>query len=245
MDWTSRARARKFYWSWPRPTCGQSRIRWGFTKRHRSRVFNLKAQINVASSTNILTVFNGSINKNSFTIPIKINEKNVKTETLIDSGAGGKFIDQNYARTLALPLQNLTKPTPALNVDGTLNKKGTIKHYVNLDLDIFGQKQTMHLLVTGLGKQKIILGFPWLQKHNPIINWQTRTFEWQHIPQKINFRKHIENLLVEPLPKPTVTKEEDPEEWMTWTVNILGTDCQDALISPLIKIQEQIMDEGA
>ena len=61
----------------------------------------------------------------------------------------------------------------------------------------------------------MILGFPWLQKHNSIIIWLTRTFEWQHIPQKINFRKHIENLLVEPLPKPTVTKEEDPEEWMT------------------------------
>ena len=137
------------------------------------------------SSTNILTVFNRLINKNSFTIPIKINEKNIKTETLIDSVAGGEFIDQNYARTLALPLQNLTKPIPVLNVDRTLNKKGTIKYCVNLDLDIFGQKQMMCLLVTGLGKQKIILGFPWLQKHNPIINWQTRTFEWQHIPQKI------------------------------------------------------------
>ena len=92
----------------------------------------------LASSTNILTVFNGSINKNSFTIPIKIIEKNVEMETLVDSGAGGEFIDQKYARTLTLPLQNLTKLIPALNVDGTLNKKGTIKHYINLDLDIFG-----------------------------------------------------------------------------------------------------------
>ena len=91
----------------------------------------------------------------------------------------------------------------------------------------------------------MILGFPWLQKHNPIINWQTGTFKWQHTPQNINFRKQIENLLVKPLPKPTVTKEEDPDEWMTQTVNVLGTDCQDALISPLIDIQEQIMDEGA
>ena len=32
---------------------------------------------------------------------------------------------------------------------------------------------------------------------------------------------------------------------MTRTVNVLRTDCQDALISPLIEIQEQIMDEGA
>ena len=92
----------------------------------------------LASSTNILTVFNGSINKSSFTIPVKINEKNVEMETLVDSGAGGKFIDQKYARTLTLPLQNLTKLIPVLNVDGALNKKGTIKHYINLDLDIFG-----------------------------------------------------------------------------------------------------------
>ena len=46
-------------------------------------------------------------------------------------------------------------------------------------------------------------------------------------------------------PKPSISEEEDPEEWMTQTVNILGTNCQDALISPLIEIEEQIMDKGA
>ena len=88
-------------------------------------------------------------------------------------------------KTMPEPETVTSKPHknyPTLNIDGTLNKKRTIKHYVNLDLDIFGQRQTMQLLVTELGKQKMILGFPWLQKHNPIINWQTRTFKWQHIP---------------------------------------------------------------
>ena len=37
--------------------------------------------------------------------------------------------------------------------------------------------------------------------------------------------KDKKNPLVEPLPKPTVTKEEDPDEWMTQTVNVLRTDC--------------------
>ena len=49
--------------------------------------------------TDILTVFNGSINNFFFTIPIKISKKNIEMETSIDSGAGGNFIDQNYART--------------------------------------------------------------------------------------------------------------------------------------------------
>ena len=52
--------------------------------------------------------------------------------------------------------KTLDKLIPAINVDGTLNKKETIKHYVNLELKVFGQPQMIRLLVTGLGKQKIL-----------------------------------------------------------------------------------------
>ena len=43
-------------------------------------------------------------------------------------------------------------------------------------------------------------------------------------------------------PKPFISEEEDPEEWMMRTVNVLGTNCRDTLVSPLIEIEEQIMD---
>ena len=102
----------------------------------------------------IQTMFSGSINKNSLSIPLKIKTETetetVETHASLDSGAGGEFIDQNYAKTLGQPLENLEKPIPTINVDGTLNKKGTIKHYVNLELEVFGQPQTIQLLVTGL-----------------------------------------------------------------------------------------------
>ena len=92
----------------------------------------------------IQSIFAGQINE---TIPLKIRLENetVETLSLLNSGAGGKFIDKNYAKTLKLPLLNLERPIPAINVDGTLNKKGTIKQYVNLDLEIFGQ--TNHSVV--------------------------------------------------------------------------------------------------
>ena len=167
----------------------------------------------------IQTLFSGALNKNSLSIPLKIKtgSETVENQALLDSGAGGKFIDQNYAKTLNLPLETLDKPIPTINVDGTLNQKGTIKHYVTLELEIFRQLQKIRSLVTGLGKQKILLGFPWLQKDNPIIDWQTSTFQWRpvHVPQKFDFRKKIEALLAKPLPKPTVTDEEDQDEWMT------------------------------
>ena len=115
---------------------------------------------NPLSTICIQTLFSGTINKNSLSIPLKIKSESetVETQALLDSGAGGEFFDQNYAKTLQLPLKTLEKPIPAINVDGTLNKKGTIKHYINLEMDIFGQSQTIQLLVTGLGKQKKFIG---------------------------------------------------------------------------------------
>ena len=65
-------------------------------------------------------------------------------------------------------------------MDGTENKRGTITTYVNLDLEINGRKTNTELLVTGLGKERIILGFPWLNdEHNPDIYWKTGEFTWR------------------------------------------------------------------
>ena len=50
---------------------------------------------------------------NSLSIPIIVNckkNKTVETLALIDSGAGGKFIDQNYAKESGFTLENLEKP---------------------------------------------------------------------------------------------------------------------------------------
>jgi len=69
-------------------------------------------------------------------------KKKIVEKSLIDSGAGGKFIDQNFAKAQGFELTPLVEPIRVFNVDGTLNKKGTIKHYVDLKLTIHGQKKT-------------------------------------------------------------------------------------------------------
>ena len=116
-------------------------------------------------------------------IPISIKDKNrkeiVETLALIDSGAGGQFIDQNYAKNAGFNIQPLDKPLKALNVDGTENKKGRITSFVDLTFEIDGKTTNERLLVTGFGKQRVILGFPWLNRLNPEIDWKTGRLSWR------------------------------------------------------------------
>ena len=126
-----------------------------------------------------------TISRNTLSILIEIAtsqvNKTVETSALIDSGARGKFINQNFAQKFEI--HKLDQPLKVYNIDGTENKKGTIRHYINLRLKIGDQNFNERLLVTGLGKQKIILGFPWLTEQNPKIDWKTGEIEWREQPR--------------------------------------------------------------
>ena len=78
---------------------------------------------------------------NTISLPILIRKsesKSIETLALIDSGAGGKFINLKYAEQLGLLIQPLRKPITARNIDRTLNKSGMITSYVNLSVEIDG-----------------------------------------------------------------------------------------------------------
>jgi hypothetical protein len=108
----------------------------------------------------------GPNNNNSFHINAIITtpEKNelIKTRPLVDSGAGGAFMDQNYTWKHGFNLTKLEYPITAQNVDGTESKQGTIQYYTDLDLQANSKTNMERFLITGLGNQKIILELPWL-----------------------------------------------------------------------------------
>ena len=173
------------------------------------------------------------VERNTMYLPIKISSEKQKgieivEEGFLDCGATGKFIDQNYARAKGLELESLKEPIKVYNVDGTQNKQGTIRKYVNLNIEIHGKTCREQLLVTGLGKHKIILGFPWLRNMNPIIDWQKGTLEWRQpklgkaLPETENRFRTTTN----------ITEEEDEEEYLNSTQNPLD----DSELSLLISI---------
>jgi hypothetical protein len=56
--------------------------------------------MSVSPYLNVYSVTIANISQNSIYVPIKIGSSKQNVKTLIDSGAGGLFIDQNFAKTL-------------------------------------------------------------------------------------------------------------------------------------------------
>ena len=67
-------------------------------------------------------------NERTLHIPIRLSNRTqiIETTTLVDCGATGNFIDVSLLRLLELPLEKLSKPIIANNIDGTANAKETI-----------------------------------------------------------------------------------------------------------------------
>jgi hypothetical protein len=124
----------------------------------------------VSSYLDVYSVTIANILRILISVPINIGSSKQTIKTLIDSGTGGLFIDQNYTKNF--DINYLNKPVKAYNVNRTEKKQGTINVYVNLKFTLGEQKFKKRFYVTGLGKQKIILGFSWLHKYNLIINWK-------------------------------------------------------------------------
>jgi hypothetical protein len=101
---------------------------------------------------------------------------------LVDSRATGEFIDRHYVKSSGFNLVKLIQPIPVYNIDGTLNEAGFITEVITLILHYNNYSERTTFPISGLGRQKLILGHSWLCKHNPEINWLNREVKMSRCP---------------------------------------------------------------
>jgi hypothetical protein len=97
---------------------------------------------------------------------------------MLDSGATAVFINERFVSQHNILRCPLTRPIALHNIDGSINKAGSLTHFACLTMNI-GSKYTEKLdfLITDLGSKDIILGLPWLRRINPEVDWDTGTME--------------------------------------------------------------------
>jgi len=116
----------------------------------------------------------GKVEKKSMILSmvLKTETKSTPINALIYSGAMDNLIHNNIVDQHNLPTSTLPGPINARNADGSLNQGGLIVKSVIGILNA-GLNTSTFFLVVNLGKNKAILGYPWLTINNPNIDWQT------------------------------------------------------------------------
>jgi len=109
----------------------------------------------------------------SFKIPaiLWVYRKKVQTKALVDLGATTNFVNRVVMENNNLVTYKLANLYCIINADGTPNKVGQITEYVQAYVEIGLHKTAQHLFVTNLGNKKMIIGYLYLYKHNPNIDW--------------------------------------------------------------------------
>ena len=105
-------------------------------------------------------------------LEIKLLIKGRTTFALLDSGASSSFIDRDYAELLDIPFQELPFSIPVTTIDGSSLKNGdvTLCTVPVLIKSCLGYER-LRFFVIKTHSQPIVLGAPWLVKHNPDIDW--------------------------------------------------------------------------
>ncbi|KIK72112.1 hypothetical protein PAXRUDRAFT_22386 [Paxillus rubicundulus Ve08.2h10] len=126
------------------------------------------------------------IDQNSIMVPTVIqtldDRRTFDVDGLLDCGATGGYIDEGFARAKGLNLERLPRAIPVYNADGTFNEGGPIRYVVHLRIQIRDHVENYPFAVANTGKSQLIIGYDWLRKHNPMVDWQTGLIVFNRCP---------------------------------------------------------------
>jgi hypothetical protein len=128
------------------------------------------------------------------TLISKTHLNTVKTTTIVDSGAAGTFISEDFIKLHRIRTHRLSKPFKVTTANGSLTKGGPIMHYCVLTMKIDDCAMIGKFNVMRLGKHnQILLGIPWLRVMDPIIRWKAGTLSLPRTPKSDLIEEDVDN----------------------------------------------------
>src|SRR5712672_2608374 len=116
--------------------------------------------------------------------------------TLLDSGATENSIDEHTWRRMGVGKRPLPKKIKVFNVDGMENKQGEMTHFCRLRILYDGKEDLQDFYITDLGKDRLILGYPFLRMFNLQIDWVKGKLKEGKLQIQSALYKHLNWLLI-------------------------------------------------
>jgi hypothetical protein len=96
---------------------------------------------------------------------------------MIDSGATGNFISRRFVKSNGIATQEKNDGYELIAVDGS-SLPDVDSETIPLPLAIQSHHEEIVLDVLDTASHDIVLGIPWLEKHNPVIDWTKRVLRF-------------------------------------------------------------------
>jgi len=110
----------------------------------------------------------------SVPITLLFDTRRLTTPALLDSGAAGNFMSQNFAQENNIPLIECSSSLAVEAIDGRPLGSGrvnAISQQLTMITGLF-HTETIQFHILPTSTSSIILGLPWLRTHNPQICWR-------------------------------------------------------------------------
>ena len=134
------------------------------------------------------------------------NNKKLKVKALVDSRCIHTRIDEQLVKDKKIPTKPINFLFEVFNADGTKNREVT--KVAPLEIEINGHKEKLKATVMDLAGTDMFLGYDWLVKHNPEVNWKNGTIKSTRCPGGCTM-KHEDIRFKTRQTKATETTEQD------------------------------------
>ena len=104
------------------------------------------------------------------------NDKKLKVKVLVDSKYIHTRIDEQLVKDKKIQTKLINFSFEVFNTDRTKNREVT--RIVSLEVKINGHKKILEAAVMDLDEMNMFLGYNWLVKHNPEVNWKNSTIKF-------------------------------------------------------------------
>ncbi|KAG1935783.1 retrotransposable element [Pimephales promelas] len=148
-----------------------------------------------------LCLYCGGAGHLAFNCPLKGPARQLRWSThfhdgqaLLDSGAEGNFMDHSFAKRLHIPLKPLSHQIHVHALNG--QRLPTIS-LITEDITLItsgNHSETIFFYILDTPLAPIVLGHPWLTRHNPKIDWQLKseeTVDLSNVPTEYRDLKEV------------------------------------------------------
>ena len=101
------------------------------------------------------------------------NRKELQLQVLVDSRYTHTRIDKQLVKEEKIKTEPIDRSFKVFNVNRT--KNGEVTQFVPLEVKINRHKEQINAAVTDLNGTDMFLGYNWLVKHNPEVDWRKET----------------------------------------------------------------------